>query len=120
MSLSWIHEQAERNIAQFEKAMEASCPDARTYLQDPKAYLARIAEQCNYLAAADLIEWPAFFGTSCTVLDLGCGGGWLTGYLSKFESVSKIYALDSSKYFLSELMPQIIALMGGCRRKSCR
>jgi ubiquinone/menaquinone biosynthesis C-methylase UbiE len=51
------------------------------------------------------------------VLDLGCGGGWLTGYLSQKESVKTIYALDSSKHFLLEMMPKIIMLMEGRQEK---
>lgn len=43
--------------------------------------------------------------------------GWLTGYLSKLESVSTVYALDSSKYFLLKMMPKIVMLMGGGRQE---
>ena len=117
MNLSWIHEQAERNISQFEKAMVVSCPDTKTFLQDPKEYLSRITEQCNYLDAVTLVDWTSYLGTTCSVLDLGCGGGWLTGYLSKLDSVNKIYALDSSKYFLLDMMPKIVALMKGRQEK---
>lgn len=113
MSKSWIHEQTQLNISQFDKAMEASCPESRTYIHDPKEYLARISEQCNYLDAVKLIDWKSCLRKDCSVLDLGCGGGWLTGYLSKFDSVSAIYALDSSKYFLLDMLPEIVRLMGG-------
>lgn len=117
MSKSWIYEQTELNISQFDKAMEASCPESRTYIHDPKEYLARISEQCNYLDAVKLIDWKSCLRKDCSVLDLGCGGGWLTGYLSKFESVSTAYALDSSKYFLLDMMPKIVMLMGGRQEK---
>ena len=117
MNKSWIHEQTERNISQFDKAMEASCPESRTYIHDPKEYLSRISEQCNYLDAVKLIDWKSCLRKDCFILDLGCGGGWLTGYLSKLESVSTIYALDSSKYFLSDMMPEIVMLMGGRQEK---
>lgn len=117
MNKSWIHEQTEVNISQFDKAMEASSPEARTYIRDPKKYLSRISEQCNYLDAVKLIDWKSCLRKDCCVLDLGCGGGWLTGYLSKIESVSTIYALDSSKYFLLDMMPKIVMLMGGRQEK---
>jgi SAM-dependent methyltransferase len=113
MNRSWIHEQTEFNISQFDKAMEASCPESRTYIYDPKEYLSRISEQCNYLDAVKLIDWKSCLRKDCFILDLGCGGGWLTGYLSKLESVSTVYALDSSKYFLLDMMPEIVRLMGG-------
>lgn len=117
MNKSWIHEQTELNISQFDTAMEASCPESRMYIHDPKEYLSRISEQCNYLDAIKLIDWKSYLGKTCSVLDLGCGGGWLTGYLSKLDSVTKIYALDSSKYFLLDMMPKIVALMKGRQEK---
>lgn len=117
MNKSWIHEQTEVNISQFDKAMEVSSPEAGTYIRDPKKYLSRISEQCNYLDAVKLIDWKSCLSKDCSVLDLGCGGWWLTGYLSKLESVSTVYALDSSKYFLLKMMPKIVMLMGGTAGK---
>jgi SAM-dependent methyltransferase len=117
MNKNWIHEQTELNTSQFDKAMEASCPESRTYLHDPKEYYSRIAEQCNYLDAIKLIEWESYLGKDCSLLDLGCGGGWLAGYLSTFESVKTIYALDSSKYFILDLMPKVVMLMDGRSEK---
>jgi SAM-dependent methyltransferase len=113
MNKNWIFEQTELNISQFDKAMEESCPESRTYIHDPNAYLVRIAVQCNYFDAIKKIDWASYFGKDCLVLDLGCGGGWLSGHLSTFESVDTIYALDSSKYFLLDMMPKIITLMEG-------
>jgi ubiquinone/menaquinone biosynthesis C-methylase UbiE len=117
MNKNWIHEQTELNISQFDKAMEASSPESRTYLYDPKAYFERIAEQCNYLDAIKLVAWSSYLGKDCSVLDLGCGGGWLTGHLSTFEFVNTIYALDSSKHFLLDMMPKIVVLMDGKSEK---
>lgn len=117
MNKNWIHEQTEINISQFDKAMVASCSESQTYIHDPKQYLSRISEQCNYLDAVKLIDWHTYLKKDCMVLDLGCGGGWLTGYLSQMASVSTIYALDSSKYFLWDMMPKIVRLMGGKEEK---
>lgn len=75
MNKSWIHEQTEVNISQFDKAMEVSSPEAGTYIRDPKKYLSRISEQCNYLDAVKLIDWKSCLSKDCSVLDLGCGGG---------------------------------------------
>ena len=86
-------------------------------MRAPGKYLARISEQCNYLDAIKLVDWKSCLRKDCSVLDLGCGGGWLTGYLSKFECVSTVYALDSSKYFLWDMMPEIIKLMEGRQEK---
>jgi SAM-dependent methyltransferase len=114
MKINWIHKQTEINISQFDKAMEDS---SQMYIHDSKEYLARISEQCNYLDAVKLVDWKSCLKMGCSVLDLGCGGGWLTGYLSKFECVRTVYALDSSKYFLWEMMPEIIKLMEGRQEK---
>lgn len=117
MNKSWIHEQTERNISQFDEAMETSNPESGAYLYDAKEYLSRISEQCNYQDAIELIDWKVYLRKDCAVLDLGCGGGWLTGYLSRLEEVRTVYALDSSKYFLLDMMPQIVRLMGGRQEK---
>jgi ubiquinone/menaquinone biosynthesis C-methylase UbiE len=117
MNKSWIYEQTNLNIAQFDKAMETNYPESKIYIHDPKEHIARISDQCNYLDAIKLIDWNAYLGPDCSVMDLGCGSGWLTAYLSKIDSVSTIYALDSSKYYLYEMMPQIVKMMEGRQGK---
>jgi len=113
----WINEQTDRNIAQFDTLMEIHYPESKVYINDPREHISRICEQCNYLDAVKLIDWNKYLKDDCVVLDIGCGGGWLTGFLSKFDSVSTIYALDSSKHYLSELMPQVVKLMEGKHKK---
>jgi SAM-dependent methyltransferase len=113
MNRSWIHQQADRNIAQFDEAMETHYPESGVYIRDPKEHVVRICEQCNYLDAVKRIDWSAYLKNGCSLMDLGCGGGWLSGYLSKFDSVRTIYALDSSKHYLFDLLPQVIKLMEG-------
>jgi ubiquinone/menaquinone biosynthesis C-methylase UbiE len=117
MNNYWIHEQTDRNISQFEKAMETHYPESAAYLHDPKEYLARVGEQCNYIDAIKLIDWRKYLRPDCSILDLGGGAGWLSAYLSQFESVGKIYNLDSSKFFLYEMMPSIVELMAGHSKK---
>lgn len=43
--------------------------------------------------------------------------GWLSAYLSKFDEVASIYALDSSKYFLYTMMPGILKIMNSQENK---
>jgi len=110
---NWIIKQTEFNISQFDKAMEIHYPESANYLKDPRQFYVRIVEQCNYLDAIKIINWSKYLKNNSTVLDLGGGAGWLSAYLSKLDTVSKIYLLDSSKYFLHTMMPKIVQLMDG-------
>jgi len=113
MNVNWIHKQTEMNIAQFDHAMETHYPESQEYMRDAQAHISRLCEQCNYLDAVKIIDWESCLGADASVLDLGCGGGWLTAYLSAFDYVNNIYAVDSSHYFISEMLPQVVELMGG-------
>lgn len=113
MDKSWIYKQTDANVAQFDKAMEIYYPQTKEFINDPLKHIETIRDRCNYLDAIQLIDWNAYLGRDCTMMDLGCGGGWLSGYLSRLESVKSIYALDSSKHYLLDLMPQVVKLMEG-------
>jgi ubiquinone/menaquinone biosynthesis C-methylase UbiE len=117
MNHNWIHEQAEYNVKQFEVSMDAFNKDASSFLFDADRYFKRVCVDCNYLDATKLINWKFYLKTNSIILDMGSGGGWLSGYLSNFESVKKIYSLDSSKYFLHQMMPQILKIMGANQKK---
>ena len=117
MNKNWIHEQAERNVSQFDQAMEANHPDTVSFLRDPGEYYSRVCIQCNYLDAALMVNWQQYLNQDSTVLDLGCGGGWLSAHLSGFDAVASIYALDSSKYFLYCMMPAILRIMNSREEK---
>lgn len=105
------------NIAQFDKAMEINFPESRAYINDAQEHVRRICEECNYLDAVRLVDWERHLKPESILLDLGCGGGWLTAYLSKFDAVKKIYALDSSKHYLHHLAPKVLDIMEGKREK---
>ncbi len=111
MNKKWIADQAQKNVSQFDQAMEQNHPDTVSFLRDPREYYSRVCEQCNYLDAAQLVDWQRYLRKGATILDLGCGGGWLSGLLSRLDSVSSIYALDSSRYFLDTMMPAVLDIM---------
>ncbi len=113
MNKTWIYEQTEFNVLQWDKSMETHYPESAKWLRSPDDYFVRLCEECNYLNAVKLIDWGRYLHENSQILDMGCGGGWLTGYLSTFESAGSICALDSSKRFLSDLVPQIVTKMGG-------
>jgi SAM-dependent methyltransferase len=97
--------------------MDNNHSDAVSFLQNPEDYYSRVCVECNYLDAVREVNWDTYLSTDSTVLDLGSGAGWLTGYLSNFDQVSMIYSLDSSKYFLHRMMPDILRIMKGKKEK---
>lgn len=110
---SWIVAQALHGVSQFDQAMMSSYPDSQASLQGAREYLGTIGDVCNYIAAVEQVDWARYVPQDAKVLDIGCGGGWLTAMLSRLDSVNMIYPLDSSKYFLSTLLPQVLELMHG-------
>jgi ubiquinone/menaquinone biosynthesis C-methylase UbiE len=117
MNKTWIHEQTESNVLQWDGAMEKHYPESTKWLRNSDDYFVRLCQECNYLEAVKLIDWKSYLDKGSHILDMGCGGGWLTAYLSAFESVGTIYALDSSKRFLTDLVPHIVNKMGGRQEK---
>jgi SAM-dependent methyltransferase len=113
MNKTWIYEQTEHNVLQWDGALETHYPESSSWLRNPDEYFARLCRECNYLDAVKKIDWNVYLKDGFQVLDMGCGGGWLTGYLSKFKSVSTIYALDSSRRFLTNFLPQVTRIMEG-------
>jgi SAM-dependent methyltransferase len=114
---SWIIRQSEESRMQFDKSMEMYNPGSQRYLRDPQLYLSRIKNECNYFDAIHLVNWAAYLKNECVVLDLAGGSGWLSAYLSSFDNVSEIFLLDSSRFFLEKMMPDIVKLMNGSPNK---
>lgn len=117
MESNWIAEQTRRGVAQFDRAMMEMYPESNAYLQNARNYLDTVGVTCNYIAACDQVNWTNCLPPNATVLDMGCGGGWLSAMLSRFDSVRTIYALDSSQHFLRNLLPQVMTLMEGRQDK---
>ena len=113
MKRNWIVEQTRRGVAQFDRAMTEMYPESNAYLKSARDYLDTVGETCNYIAACELVPWENYLPSNAKVLDMGCGGGWLSAMLSRVDSVETIYALDSSQHFLQSLLPQVMALMKG-------
>lgn len=117
MNKTWIYKQTEFNVSQWDQSMETHYPETRRWLSNPDDHFVRLCQESNYLDAVKLIDWNSYLDKSSQILDMGCGGGWLTGYLSALESVRVVYALDSSRRFLTELVPHIAKRMGGSLEK---
>ena len=117
MEQNWIVKQTEINVAQWDNVMETFYPESKLYLRDPNEYVKRLCIECNYLDAVKVLDWNKLLKNNSTILDLACGGGWLSAYLSSFKQVEIIYALDSSKRFLSELLYPTTKILNGIPEK---
>jgi len=112
MNSNWINEQTEYNVAQWDTSMEDKYPEAKKWNKDAIKYYDHVCKECNFLDAVKVIDWEQYLVNNANILDLGCGGGWLSGYLSKFEEVQSIYSLDTSKNYLFNIMPGVLDIMG--------
>jgi SAM-dependent methyltransferase len=114
---NWIVEQTRRGVAQFDQSMMNSYPDSNAYLLGALEYLKTVGEVCNYIGASEQVPWEKYLPENARIMDIGCGGGWLSAMLSRPDTVKTIYALDSSKHFLYTLMPKVMELMSGRTEK---
>lgn len=114
---SWINKQTEIVISQFDQSMEVHYPEARRYCKDPEAFLNRILMETNYMEAVEVIDWDRYLPEKVNVLDIGGGIGWLSAYLSRMDRVDQIIFLDSSKYYINQMLPNVFQQMGGMIEK---
>jgi SAM-dependent methyltransferase len=63
----------------------------------------------NNVAAARAFPWDRVLKPDATVLDLGCGAGWLSALLSRDERVRRVIAWDSSASLLTDRLPEVVA-----------
>lgn len=117
MKSNWLAEQLLAEVSQFDKSMSKVYPNSEVSFQSANNYISSIGFVCNYIDAANKVPWQKYFSSDSLVLDLGCGGGWLSAMLSKFDEVKKVYALDSSHFFLNNMFPQVLDCIGGLSEK---
>ncbi|OGS03937.1 MAG: hypothetical protein A2204_01205 [Elusimicrobia bacterium RIFOXYA1_FULL_47_7] len=110
---SWLTKQTELIVSQFDKSMETHYPETDKFFKDPKEYFRGITTLWNYLDATKFIDYSAYLKPGAKVLDLAGGPGWLSAFLSTKPYIEKIFILDSSKYFLANMVPELTKLMGG-------
>jgi ubiquinone/menaquinone biosynthesis C-methylase UbiE len=113
----WIFDQTKENVEQWDNILVKYYPEAELWMSKPNLYLNRLTVECNYLNAVKSLDWNSFLKENSIVLDVACGGGWLTAYLSKSNLVNKIFAIDSSKNYLLNFLPVISDLMSGDMKK---
>ncbi|MBU0633200.1 class I SAM-dependent methyltransferase [bacterium] len=113
MNNSWIIEQTKINVAQWDSAMENAYPEVKEWNKDPYKYYNQVCEKCNFLESVKIVDWEKYLVEDAKIIDMGSGGGWLSAYLSKFDLVKSIIALDTSKNYLYKIMPDVIKIMDG-------
>lgn len=113
MENSWLTKQIIINTEQWDNSLTTFYPETKLWMSDPVQYLKQLTELCNYLKAAKLINWDDYLINDAVLLDVGCGGGWLTGYLSANVKVKSILAIDSSANYLQNFLPSVVLKMNG-------
>jgi len=113
MTTNWLPQQVLINTNQWDKSLTLFYPEAKVWMNDPLSYLNRLTVECNYLNSAKKIDWSKLLSENSLVLDVGCGGGWLSAYLSCHTDVGKIYAIDSSSNYLENYLPSVVSLLHG-------
>ncbi len=72
-----------------------------------------LSEQTNHVAAARAMRWDGLLPAHASVLDLGCGAGWMTALLTRDERIARVVAWDSSPHLLGSVLPRMVELAGG-------
>lgn len=114
---NWTPLQVAARTAQFEEVIQRQYPQNSSFFKNPREFYRGLTELWNYLDAVQGLAWEQLLPFDAVCLDLGSGTGWLGAFLSKMKKVSKIYALDSSRFFQTVMRPGMESLMGGVSSK---
>ena len=79
---------------------------------DAASVLRHLSENTNIVRASELVPWETLLPEGASVLDLGCGSGWLTGRLSGLDRVARVIAWDASSALLRDVLPEVVELVG--------
>ena len=81
---------------------------------DPTQHLAAHQTKWNLIEATRELDWSRLLpaGGHLKVLDLGCGTGWLSAFLSRFDQVESIIALDADSHNLETMLPKVCQALG--------
>jgi ubiquinone/menaquinone biosynthesis C-methylase UbiE len=80
-----------------------------------EALWTHLTTSTNVVRAVEQVRWDALLPEGATVLDLGCGMGWLSAMLSRRPEVARVVAWDGSPRMLSDLLPEMVELLDGRR-----
>jgi SAM-dependent methyltransferase len=111
--------QLEGLLKTWNGAIREFYPEYAGEWSDPAQHLAAHHTKWNLIEAARDLDWPSVLpvGGHLKVLDLGCGTGWLSALLSRFDQVESIIALDADSHNLETMLPEVCHALGADMRK---
>jgi len=114
----WIAQQADAEASTWETAIQRFYPQHAEVWTDPARQVQAVTHEWNFLDALAFVPWRTLMrGQGLRILDLAAGTGWLSAYLSQFNEIAAIDALDSSRSNLEVMLPGVVERMGGIASK---
>ncbi len=110
----WITEQRNSETHDWEQTIQKFYPQCLKAWTEAREHFRALQEDWNFLDAVKYLDWGTLVdGSNMRALDLGSGTGWLAAFLSRFPNIKKIDALDSSRFNLTVMLPEIVRMMDG-------
>ena len=110
---SWLNKQTEIDTYRFDQVKDCLYPESMKYSKNAKAFINHIYKKTNYIEAIEMLDWNRYLPEKASLIDLACGLGWVSAYLSKHRSVDHITCVDSSKFYVNDMLPKIFEQMDG-------
>jgi ubiquinone/menaquinone biosynthesis C-methylase UbiE len=110
--VSVVEKQLVSVIHSWDVAVE-SYQNSLSFWRDAQTHVRQIKEEKRFIDSFYTVPWSEIIKPNTVALDVGCGSGWLSALLSKYKDVSQVYALDSSRTNLTELLPHVVKILEG-------
>ena len=111
---NWLSDQIRFNAKEWSRAISIHYPQHLDSWRDSESHLYSLRNEWNYLESIQELEWENILkARDLTVLDIGCGTGWLSALISQFDEVKSIIALDSDGDLLEKMLPDVVLGLGG-------
>ena len=110
---NWLTQQADATSNSWVSVIARYYPDQLVYWTNPAEHLKVFDLKWNTSESLKVIHWQEVIRQGARILDLGCGTGWLSAMLSRFENVCTVDALDCDDWDLGAMLPDVVRLMDG-------
>src|SRR5689334_1304137 len=111
-TISIVEKQLSGIVDSWDKAVE-SYQDSVSFWRDAKAHVDQITQEKRFIDSFQTVPWPELIKPGSIALDVGCGSGWLSALLSQNKNIAQIFALDTSRSNLTQLLPQVVNILAG-------